>query len=70
MKYDSLDMLVRISETINEMDMSYSDIAKKIGCSRKTLYNYKDMVSVMSVQHLKGLCDLTGKSADYFLYGK
>jgi len=66
----NLDMLVRISDAIYNIDMTYSEIAKKIGCSRNTLYCYKDMVSVMNVAHLKGLCDLTGKSADYFLYGK
>ena len=65
-----VDVMFRIAELVNSLDMNYSQIAKEIGCSRGALYNYANMVSDMNVVHLKRLCELTGVSADYILFGR
>lgn len=65
-----IGVLIRVSEAIYESGYSYNELAKKLGCTRKTLYNYRDMVSSMKIEHFKKFCELTGADPLYILYGK
>lgn len=72
MKKIDYDIMRRISEDIYMLERTtkISHIADKLGCSRRALYSYRDMDTLMSLDLLRRLCDLTGRSADYYLYGE
>ena len=64
------EILKRVSEELLRLNMPGEQLAEKLGCSRKTIYNYLNEVSVIKATHLRTLCELSGKSANYFLWGK
>lgn len=65
-----IGIMYRTVEAINSTDKNYKEIAAYIGCSRRSLYNYIDMINTMNATHLKRLCELSGYSADYILFGR
>ena len=70
MKIKNGDVMKRTAEAINSVNKKSSFIANYMGCSRQTLYNYMNEVSVINAEHLKKLCDLSGYTANYILFGR
>lgn len=60
----------RIEEIRKEMKMTKEKFAKEIGISGQYLGIVEKGGSSLSYDKLKKLCDLSGYSADYILFGK
>lgn len=54
----------------NEMKLSKVALAKELGITGQFLGVVEGGKSIISYDKLKKLCDLTGYSADYILFGK
>lgn len=60
----------RIRNIREEMGLTKEAFAKSLGISGQYLGIVERGASCLSVNKLKALCDLTGLSADYILFGK
>lgn len=60
----------RIKEIREEMHMTKEQFAKKLGLSGQHLGLIERGKNHISIEKLKILCDLSGLSADYILFGK
>lgn len=59
----------RLTMELNRKGMSYSELAVRIGCDKKTVYNWKDGVCSPDIVSLGKLCAVFGCSADYLMFG-
>lgn len=57
----------RVNEAILDTGMSKTEIAKLIGCNRKTLMVQNDESRMMEAVYIAKLCAITGVSADWLL---
>lgn len=60
----------RIKEIRENMNLTKESFAKLLGISGQYLGIVERGKSYLSIEKLKKLCDLTGLSADYILFGK
>ncbi len=64
------DMGNRIRQIRNELKMSKDALGREIGVTGQFLGVVENGKSTMSYDKLKRLCDISGYSADYILFGK
>ncbi len=64
------DMGERIRQIRNELKMSKDALGREIGVTGQFLGVVEKGKSTMSYDKLKRLCDISGYSADYILFGK
>lgn len=64
------DMGNRIKEIRNEMNMTKDALAKAMGVTGQFLGVVESGRSAISYEKLKRLCEISGYSADYILFGK
>lgn len=60
----------RIKKIRCEMDMTKDSLAKALGITGQFLGVVESGRSAMSYENLKKLCDMSGYTADYILYGR
>ena len=61
---------LRIKHIRENMNLTKEDFAKLIGITGQYLGLIEKGKNVLSIEKLKILCDITGLSADYILFGK
>lgn len=60
----------RLNNLILESGLTYTEIAKKVGRERKTIYGYKNGVCVPDAVVLMKLCGVLKTTPNYLLLGK
>ena len=65
-----VEMGERVRNIRNELKLTKDALGKKIGVTGQFLGVVENGKSTMSYDKLKKLCDISGYSADYILFGK
>ena len=69
MIYPNLDMIDRLDEV---MRATGSDAwwGNKLRCDRKTVLHWRHGYQVMNLETFRRICDISGVSADWILFGE
>lgn len=69
-KEDLKDMGERVREIRNDLNLTKEALARELGVSGQFIGIVENGNSEISYDKLKKLCDLSGHSADYILFGR
>lgn len=67
--YPDPDIVDRLSIALRMNGRNDTDWAKILRCERKAIWSWRNGVSSPQVTHLAVICDVTGISADWIIYG-
>ncbi len=60
----------RLRLEVEKSGLSYAELGEKIGCDKKTLYNWRDGACSPDIVSLGKMCTVFGCTADYLMFGK
>lgn len=60
----------RLKDSWLKSGMSQKQVALKIGCDRKSIFNWMEGINIPDIRKLYYLCRLFNVSADYLLFGE
>lgn len=60
----------RLKETMKARKMSYAELARRIGCDKRTIHNWIDGTSCPDIVMTNRICKSLNVTADYLIIGK
>lgn len=60
----------RLKKALKEKDMTYMEFARRIGCDKKTVYNWIEGISSPDMVSIEKMCKILRVTSDYLIFGE